>query len=134
MNNFALFTNELVSGISIVARPKLSGLGEHWGVLLPNGYVAHCTDDKGPHYVTYQEFAAGRPVKEIRKVPMSESHATMQRIQQEVSRPAGYHLIENNCEIFASRVTGGPPESPQVKGWAFVLAVLTFVTIVAKAG
>ena len=134
MNYLAPFTDEYSSVISIVSRPKLSGLGEHWGVHLPNGLVAHSTDDKGPHYVTYQEFAAGRPVKEIRKVPMSEYHPTMQRIQQELARPAGYHLIENNCEIFASRVTGGIPESPQVKGWAVLFAVVGFIALVAKAG
>lgn len=121
------------SGISIIARPKLSGLGEHWGVLLANGVVAHSTDDNGPHYVTYQEFAAGRPV-EIRKVPMSEYHATLQRIEQEVSHQTGYHLLENNCEIFANRVTGGTPESPSVKGWAGLLALVGVLALLANAG
>lgn len=134
MNNLAPFTNEYASAISIVARQKLSGIGEHWGVRLPDGLVAHSTGDKGPHCVTYQEFAAGRPVKEIRQIPVSEYQATMQRIQHELARPAGYHLIANNCETFANRVTGGVPESSQVKEWVFVFAVLAFVTVVAKAG
>ena len=132
--NWFTTANTLASGILIIARPKLSGLGEHWGVKLPNGIVAHSTDDKGPHYVTYQDFAAGRPVKEIRTVPTSEHQATMQRIQQEISRPASYHLVENNCEIFANRVTGGVPKSPQVKEWAIAITLLAFVTLVAKAG
>lgn len=69
MNSLSSYLNSFTSGIAVIARPKLNGLGEHWGVLLPNGMVAHTTDDKGPHYVTYQEFAAGKQVKEIRKVP-----------------------------------------------------------------
>ncbi|MDE3022428.1 MAG: NC domain protein [Pseudomonadota bacterium] len=132
MNIFASYINPFNSGISIISRPKLSGFGDHWGILLPNGFVAHSTDDKGPHYVTYQEFAAGRPVKEIRKVPMSECRVTLQRIQQEITHPTGYSLLENNCEIFANRVTGSIPESPQVKGWGFMITLIGLLALIAN--
>ena len=101
-----MFINNFASDISIIAREKLTGLGEHWGVLLPNGLVAHNTDDKGPHYVTLQEFQAGKSIKVIRKVPPAEHQSTFWRIQQEINNPQGYHLSANNCEIFANRVTG----------------------------
>ena len=111
MSIYSWLTFPQFSGISLIARPKLSGPGEHWGVQLPNGIVAHSTSDKGPHYVTYEEFAAGKPVKKVREVPMSEYDATLGRIEQEVSRRTGYHLLDNNCETFANRVTGGVSES-----------------------
>lgn len=126
------YLNSFPSGIAVIARQKLSGLGEHWGVLLPNGWVAHSTDDKGPHYVSYEEFAAGKQVKEIRQVPLSERQATLERIQQEISQPKGYHLLENNCEIFANRVTGDIPESQQVK-WGVILTFIGAVALLAKA-
>jgi|WetSurMetagenome_2_1015567.scaffolds.fasta_scaffold50474_5 hypothetical protein len=121
------------AGIAVIARAKLSGLGEHWGVLLPNGLVAHNTDDKGPHYMTLQEFHGGKPVKVIRDVPQSEYHATHNRIQQELSQPMGYDLLTNNCEIFANRVTGYMPESPQVKGWAFFLGIVGLAILATRA-
>lgn len=128
-----MFINNFASDILIVARQKLIGFGEHWGVLLPNGYVAHSTDDKGPHYVSLQEFEAGRNIKVIRKVPPSEYHSTLQRIQQELSQPAGYDLFTNNCEIFANRVTGYTPESPQIKGWGFFFALIGIAVLATKA-
>lgn len=133
MNSLSSYLNSFTSGIAVIARPKLNGLGEHWGVLLPNGMVAHTTDGKGPHYVTYQEFSAGKQVKEIRKVPMSEKQATLSRVHQEISQPSDYDLLANNCEIFANRITGGAPESQQVK-WGFLLALAGFSVFLAKAG
>lgn len=133
MNSLSSYLTSFASGIAVVARPKLNGLGEHWGVLLPNGMVAHTTDDKGPHYVTYQEFAAGKQVKEIRKVPLSERQATLSRVHHEITHPSAYDLLANNCEIFANRVTGGVPESQQVK-WGVLFSMACFAVFVAKAG
>jgi hypothetical protein len=128
-----MYFNSSESIVSIIARPKLTGGGEHWGVRF-NNYVAHNTDDNGPHIVSLEEFAAGRPVREIRRVPPSEHYATMQRIQQEVAYPTKYHLLENNCEIFANRVTGYIPVSPQVKGWGIVLGLAALTVLAANAG
>lgn len=126
LNNFA-------ADISIIARQKLTGFGEHWGVLLPNGIVAHNTDDKGPHYVTMQEFSAGKNIRIIRKVPPSEYESTLWRIQQELSNPKDYDLVTNNCEIFANRVTGHPPKSPQIMGWGFVFVIISLTVLATKA-
>lgn len=128
-----MYINNFASDISIIARQKLTGFGEHWGVLLPNGIVAHSTDNKGPHYVTLQEFKAGKNIRMVRQVPPSEHNLTAWRIQQAISNPNGYHLIKNNCEIFANRVTGHPPESPQIKGWGFVFAIIGFAVLATKA-
>jgi len=128
-----MFINNFAFEISVIAREKLTGLGEHWGVHLPNGRVAHNTDDKGPHYVTLQEFQAGKSVKVIRKVPPAEHQLTLRRIQQEISNPRGYHLIANNCEVFANRVTGYTPESLQIKGWSFFFALIGIAVLAAKA-
>jgi hypothetical protein len=117
-----MYLNSYVGEMAIISRPKLTGFGEHWGVQLPNGMVAHNTDTRGEHVVPYQEFAAGKEVKTIRSVPPELWQLALQRIHQEISNPNGYHVLENNCEIFANRVTGHAPESPQVKG-LFILAL-----------
>jgi len=41
--------------IRIISRPKLTGVGEHWGVQLTDGSVAHLTPD-GEHVVSFTEF------------------------------------------------------------------------------
>ena len=65
----------------IIARPKLTGLGEHWGVQLPNGYVAHHTQ-AGERLVTLNEFSEGRPVKEIKRVDPTQNVQTAVPLQR----------------------------------------------------
>lgn len=52
--------------IRIISHPKLSGFGEHWGeVQLPNDNAAHLTHT-GEKIVCFNDFAQGRPLKEVR--------------------------------------------------------------------
>lgn len=119
--------NFLTPEMAVIARPKLTGLGEHWGVQLPGGNVVHITDDRGVHVVSYEEFEAGKQVRVVRRVPASKHQEALWRVHQEMANPKPYHLTENNCEMFANRITGHEPKSPQVQFWATVglgLAVL----------
>lgn len=109
-----------MSQMAIISRPKLNGLGEHWGVLMPNRLVAHNTAEKNVHLVTYEEFAAGRTVKVVREISQSQWVTTNWRLQQELMNQRRYDLINNNCEIFAARITGQPEESPQIQGLLFL--------------
>jgi hypothetical protein len=118
--------------MAIISRPKLTGLGEHWGVQLFNGMVAHSTASRGQHLVSYQDFVAGKQVKTIRIVPPEQHQRTLQRIRQECSNPKPYHPLDNNCETFANRITGQIPESPQVKAW-FLLTLVGFFCWAANA-
>lgn len=113
--------------IAVIEREKLTGLGKHWGVLLPDGMVAHCTQERNAHIVTFAEFAAGKQVKEIRRVPPSEHYATLQRVRTALAQPRAYDLLQHNCEIFANRVTGYKPESPQVQGVLLVLGLFAIL-------
>ena len=113
--------------MAVIARKKLTGLGEHWGVLLPNGMVAHNTDDKNLEVIPYNQFAYGQNVKIIRFVPESEWRVTNWRIHQELLNGNKYHIIDNNCETFANRVTGQKAESPQINGIAFLSTIGLFL-------
>lgn len=64
--------SSLHSPARIISRQKLSDIGEHWGVQLPSGEVAHLTPD-GEQIVSFSEFARGRPVKEIRRAAPEQS-------------------------------------------------------------
>lgn len=101
--------------ICIVARSKLSGIGDHWGVQLPNGNVAHLTPT-GEQIVSYTDFAQGRPVKEIRRAAPEQYAQIMQRVTQSVQNPGRYRLLDRNCETYATWLIGDKPQSPQVQG------------------
>ena len=115
-------------GMAVISRSKLSGLGEHWGVLLPNYQVAHCTQERNAHVVSLDEFARGLQIKLIREIPWSEQWGVNWRLQSELAASKPYNLVHYNCEIFANTVAGFNPESPQVNG----LAILGFVLFAAR--
>ena len=71
--------------IRIISRPKLTGVGEHWGVQLPDGNVAHLTPD-GEHVVTFAEFAQGRPIKEVRRAASEQRAQIMERLSLSLQR------------------------------------------------
>ena len=117
--------------MAVIARPKLSGMGEHYGVWSSDGTVAHNTRERGVEVVSTETFAAGRPLRIERYVPTSEHQAVLLRIHQELAHPMAYDLISNNCETFANRVTGQRPESPQVQGFTIAMMVGAFAWMAA---
>ena len=122
----------LVAGspISVISRPATGNL-RHFGVLLPDGQVAHCTPQRGEHISTVEEFANGRDVKIERSVPAEKYWATLMRVISPMYVPKAYHLVSNNCEIFANRVTGEKEESPQLQGAMMLFGLFAVVALVA---
>lgn len=116
--------------MAIVSRPKLHGFGDHWGVLMPNGLVAHNTAEKNVQVVTYEEFAAGRAVQVIKEIHKSQWVPTNWRLHQELTNPRKYDLVNNNCEIFANRISGYPEESPQIRGMLFLSIAMLALTAI----
>lgn len=112
--------------IRIISRPKLTGLGEHWGVQLPDGNVAHLTPD-GEHVVSFTEFAQGRPIKEIRRAAPEQRVQIMQRLSQSLQHRGPYRLVDRNCEIYATWLLGEKPRSPQVEGVVFLGLLAAFL-------
>lgn len=118
--------------MAIIKRPKLSGLGEHVGVLQPDGSVFHTTDRKGPEIVPFSQFAAGKPVQVVEHIVPQEYINALTRIQFELFRQQPYDVISNNCEIVASRVAGKQEESPQVRFWMALAALAGFAALAGK--
>ncbi|XLZ71467.1 NC domain protein [Massilia sp. SR12] len=116
--------------MAIVRRPKLTGLGEHVGVLQPDGNVFHTADGTGPEIVSFAQFAAGMPVELVERIAPSEQPHTLTRIQYELLRQRPYDLLSNNCEIVANRVAGKPIESRQVKFWSTLVALAGLAVLV----
>lgn len=100
---------------TLVSRRKLVVL-RHVGLLLPSGLVAHCTPTRGEHVSTIEEFAAGQDVRIDREVPPEQHAPTLQRVARAIAAPRTYNLVTNNCEVFAKRLAGDRPESPQFLG------------------
>lgn len=111
------------SGARIIARPKLIGIGEHWGVELPNGLVAHHSPE-GEKIVALVEFSQRLPVKEIKRVDPALNARIMERAMASVRSPGTYHLFDRNCETYATWLIGEKPHSPQVLGAAILGAIV----------
>lgn len=113
-----------------ISRPKLTGMGSHEGVLLPNGYVIHLAQEDGVQLVTLEQFAHGH-VTEIRFELAQHLHPlALEQLHQLVQQRGAYDLILNNCEIFARQAVLQKPESPQVLFWA----LLSFIGVLMLSG
>ena len=112
--------------IRIISRSKLSGIGDHWGVQLPNGDVVHLTPT-GEKIVSFIDFAQGRPVKEIRRAPPEQYAQIMQRVTLSVQNPGQYRLLDRNCETYATWLIGEKPQSPQVQGVVVLGLIAAFL-------
>jgi hypothetical protein len=110
----------------IIARAKLSGFGEHWGVQLPDGTVAHLTTT-GERIVSFEEFAQGRPVKEIRRATPEQREKIMWRATTSARNPGQYRLLDRNCETYATWLIGEKPQSPQVQGVVVLGLIAAFL-------
>jgi hypothetical protein len=116
--------------LAVVGRAK-AGILEHMGVLLPDGCVAHCAPGRGEHISTLQEFAGGQDrVRIVRHVQHPQHHATIAKIAEALRAPKPYDLLTNNCEVFANRVTGEEPNSPQLRG---IVALFAFFGLIGLA-
>lgn len=113
--------------ILVVSRQKLVGLGDHWGVQLPDGRVAHCSSGRGVSVTTADDFAQGKDVTILRDVPEHLHGQVMQRLRLALFQQQPYDAANWNCEIFANWLTGEKPESPQVKGWAILILIVLAV-------
>lgn len=112
--------------IRIVSRSKLSGIGNHWGVQIPNGNVVHLTPT-GEQIVSFIDFAQGRLVKEIRRAPPDLYGQIMQRVTLSVQNPGQYRLLDRNCETYATWLIGEKPQSPQVQGVVVLGLIAAFL-------
>ena len=112
--------------IRIISRPKLSGIGEHWGVQLPDGNVAHLSPT-GEQIVTFNDFAQGTQVKEIRRAPSEQYAQIMRRVTLSVQNPGQYRLLDRNCETYATWLIDEKPQSPQVMGVVVLGLIAAFL-------
>lgn len=110
--------------ILVITRRKLNGLGDHWGVQLSDGRVAHYTAEHDFQVISIGEFAQERDVQIVRVVPRHLNSEVQARLWNIAQKPRPYHATDWNCEIFANWLTGESATSSQVSGWA-VAAVAT---------
>ena len=117
----------------VLRRPKLTGAGTHDGLQLPDRTVVHLTDAGGVQHVTYDEFAQGMPVTEVRSVDANLYYDIMRRVHTALSEQKPYHLIQWNCERFVHWLIGEEPMSPQVNGWTLFGAIVGALAVLARA-
>ncbi len=109
--------------ILLITRRKLNGLGEHYGVRLADGTVAHYTAQRGLEITSVEEFAQGKDIQILRQLHTSMTWQVWYRLNQIISNPRPYHATKWNCEIFANWLIGETPVSQQATGWALLASL-----------
>lgn len=116
--------------VGTISRRKLVGGGRHAGVLLPNGMVAHMTQE-GAVIVTFGEFAQGLQVSFDKPAPPVRHHQILWRAQQSAGRMPPYDLLNRNCEHYATFLMGEEPKSQQVTA-AVVVGIIGAFLLLAQ--
>jgi|CXWL01.1.fsa_nt_gi hypothetical protein len=115
--------------ILVLARPKKSGLGTHWGVQFPDGNVYDYVAGLDLRVTTIQGFADGERVSIVRRIPWHMAPAVRARLQEISRNPRKYDLLEWNCESFANWLVAGIPTSAQVVGAVAVVALAALIAL-----
>ena len=77
--------------------------------------------------MTFDDFAQGRPVKEIRRAPPEQYAQILRRVTLSVQNPGQYRLLDRNCETYATWLIGEKPQSPQVMGVVVLGLIAAFL-------
>lgn len=105
----------LYGRIARISRPKLHNMpGEHEGVLLPDGRVAHIYAGRHPEIVSFAGYAQGLPVRMLGQLEPSQTPAAVARLNALLRGRAPYDFLFGNCETFARKVMGEPGVSWQI--------------------
>jgi len=113
-------------GLHVIFRPKLSGLGFHYGVLLVGGDgsprgVRHYGTGGWEAATTLEGFAQGRPVKFESHVPQDPAALHRWVTVSMGGVRADYDLLESNCEHQANWLAQGRKASAQASALSVVL-------------
>ena len=117
--------------IRMISKAKFAGFSEHVAVQFSANRVAHLTPDGGEEIISFDEFAQGLPVKEIRRASPHMYNQILKRVGESARNPGGYRLIDRNCEHYASWLFDGREESPQIKRLAFV-GIIALLAVLNK--
>lgn len=116
----------LVPG-DLISRPKRGGIGEHWGVFLPNGNILERQLEDGVRVIAVEDFAilnekifVVKPPDQFRNFVEIEFRAN-----QELSYGKIYDFLTRNCEHTATYVATGRASSGQI----FLLFLLTGLSL-----
>jgi hypothetical protein len=118
--------------INVITRPKKNGVGQHWGVQFPEGYVYDYTAESGFRITNRHQFADGAQVTTVREIPWQEAQSVRARLDQVWRNPRRYDLLMWNCETFAEWLTSGVPKSAQVATALVGVGLLAFFLAAAR--
>lgn len=105
----------LFGRVARISRPKLHNMpGEHEGVLLPDGRVAHICAGRHPEIVSYWDFAQGLQVRLLAELDVRQTPDAIARLNLLLRKRMPYDFLLGNCETFARKVMGEPGISWQI--------------------
>lgn len=120
--------------IRVISRPKISGLGTHFGVLFPEGLVYDYTSELGLRRITQDQFSEGKQVAIVREIPWHMAPIVRTRLEYIRRNAPKYSLLEWNCETFAEWLTSGIGKSAQVTGVSLLTGIVIITLALAGSG
>lgn len=106
--------------VKIISRPKLNGLGRHYGVML-NDQRCYDLQPYGIRRVCLDKFSHGLPIKVVQEMPLTSQ--IDKRLNELKVKGVKYRLFRYNCESFARHLVTGKAESKQVRVLAISSAI-----------
>lgn len=122
----------MFDSILVLTRRKKTGLGTHWGVQFPNGYVFDYVAGLDLRVTTLEQFADGEAVSIIKRIPWHLAATVRARLDELARNPRKYDLLSWNCETFAEWLTSGEPRSAQVLGTLMLIGIVALFAAAAK--
>lgn len=98
--------------VVLISRPKLNGLGRHYGVMLDES-TCYDLQPSGIRKLTLAEFRSGYPI--TREQELQCDRTILRRLKYLSQKKLRYGFFKFNCESFARYLVTGKAESKQVR-------------------
>lgn len=112
--------------LTLIYRPKISGIGFHYGAILPDGTYLDFSPS-GIRRCLEEEFKCGKQIYKEKVIPYTE--AVRRRLNDLVMQKAKYDLVNFNCEHFARYLVEGERKSTQISFIAASFAIFGLIVL-----
>jgi hypothetical protein len=121
--------------IEVVCREKLGACGASWGLLFPDGRVAHNDRSQRIVLTTYADFTRGYPLGFARRVAVPQWSRMLDRLATALTSRRPYPLSFESSERLAHWLACLEAKNRSRAGWpfwAFFVSALVVAAVAAR--
>jgi hypothetical protein len=120
--------------IEVVCREKLGARGASWGLLFPDGRIAHNDRNERIVLTTYADFTRGYPLGFARRVAVAQWPRMHDRLARALMSRQRYPLTFESSERLARWLATPEARNRPRVGWPFLVFVVSALVVAAVAG